>query len=149
MGNRFGTEKGFKCLVIAIVCALAVHLLFSLKTEKEDQRNLWKETAMAQLSSKHYAKLRPLIDPLGPVLDQNNLALADLVAKKFLIEPSKKDYALKNSDPTFDTSMGQAQVVRKILNNKVKAASSSNSSISFQMSRNVLEKRIFYRMWCI
>ena len=108
--------------MIAIVCALAVYLLLLLKTEKEDQRNIWKETAMAQLSSKHYAKLRPLIDPLGPVLDQNNLALVDLVAKKFLIEPSKEDYALKNSDPTFDTSMGQAEVVRKILNNKVKAA---------------------------
>ena len=45
-----------------------------------------------------------------------------MVAKKFLIEPSKEDYALENSDPTFDTSMGQAEVVRKILNNKVKAA---------------------------
>ena len=43
--------------------------------------------------------------------------MIEIIKEKYLIPPSKGDYNIHSEQ---DTSMGQAQTIRKILNNKVR-----------------------------
>ena len=60
--------------------------------------------------------LSPLIQSLPKVYAQDDPELIQIIKQKYLIPPSTGDY---NIHAEQDTSMGQAQTVRKILNNKV------------------------------
>ena len=60
--------------------------------------------------------LSPLIQSLPKVYAQDDPELIQIIKQKYLIPPSDGDY---NIHAEQDTSMGQAQTVRKILNNKV------------------------------
>ena len=60
--------------------------------------------------------LFPLIQSLSKVYAQDDPELIQIIKQKYLIPPSDGDY---NIHAEQDTSMGQAQTVRKILNNKV------------------------------
>ena len=77
--------------------------------------------------------LSPLIQSLPKVYAQDDPELIQIIKQKYLIPPSDGDY---NIHAEQDTSMGQAQTVRKILNNKV--------SIFFYLrSFNCLDLHIF------
>ena len=60
--------------------------------------------------------ISPLIQPLPKVYAQDDPELIEIIKEKYLIAPSTGDY---NIHAEQDTSMGQAQTVRQILNNKV------------------------------
>ena len=70
------------------------------------------------LSKDVYKPIRPLLDPLPRDYEMNDPELIEIIQENFLIPPSIEEYAL-NSPIGFDTSMGQAAAVRKILNNQV------------------------------
>ena len=61
-------------------------------------------------------EISPLIQPLPKVYAQDDPELIEIIKEKYLIAPSTGDY---NIHAEQDTSMGQAQTVRQILNNKV------------------------------
>ena len=70
------------------------------------------------LSKDVYKPIRPLLDPLPRDYEMNDPELIEIIQENFLIPPSIEEYSL-NSPIGFDTSMGQAAAVRKILNNQV------------------------------
>ena len=73
---------------------------------------------MANLSKSAYKPIRPLLDTLPQDYEMYDPNLIDIIQNSFLIPPSIEDYALIHSWG-FDTSMGQAAVVRKVLREKV------------------------------
>ena len=73
---------------------------------------------MVNLSKSAYKQIRPLLDPLPQDYEMYDPNLIDIIQSYFLIPPSIEDYALENPWG-FDTSMGQAAAVRKILGEKV------------------------------
>ena len=74
---------------------------------------------MAKLSKSAYKPIRPLLDPLPHDYEMHDPNLINIIQNYFLIPPSTEDYALTHSWG-FDTSMGQAAVVRRILGEKVR-----------------------------
>ena len=74
---------------------------------------------MAKLSKSAYKPIRPLLDPLPQDYEMHDPNLINIIQNYFLIPPSTEDYALTHSWG-FDTSMGQAAVVRKVLREKVR-----------------------------
>ena len=74
---------------------------------------------MANLSKSAYKPIRPLLDPLPQDYEMHDPYLIDIIQNYFLIPPSIEEYALTHSWG-FDTSMGQAAVVRRILGEKVR-----------------------------
>ena len=75
---------------------------------------LWKANIQNIMSGND--EFSPLVQPLPRVYAQDDPELIQIIREKYLIPPSKESYNIKATE---DTSMGQAQVVRKILNNKV------------------------------
>ena len=73
---------------------------------------------MVNLSKSAYKQIRPLLHPLPQDYEMYDPNLIDIIQSYFLIPPSIEDYALENPWG-FDTSMGQAAAVRKILGEKV------------------------------
>ena len=65
-----------------------------------------------------YQTLKPLLEPLPKDYTSSDPELIQLIRKKFLIPPSTQNYNLENNIG-FDTSMGQAEAVRRILNEQV------------------------------
>lgn len=63
--------------------------------------------------------LSPLIQPLPRVFQQDDPQLIEIIRQKYLIPPPDSKQHQYNIRAKNDTSMGQAQTVRKILNNKV------------------------------
>ena len=59
----------------------------------------------------------PLVQPLPRTYAQDDPELINIIRQKYLVPPSEEAYNIKAKE---DTSMGQAQTVRQILNNKVK-----------------------------
>jgi len=92
-----------------------------LKKKKEDlererdllQKLLWEANIKNIMSGQD--ALSPLIQSLPKVYAQDDPELIQIIKQKYLIPPSDGDY---NIHAEQDTSMGQAQTVRKILNNK-------------------------------
>ena len=58
----------------------------------------------------------PLVQPLPRTYAQDDPELINIIRQKYLVPPSEDAYNIKAKE---DTSMGQAQTVRQILNNKV------------------------------
>ena len=58
------------------------------------------------------------MEPLPKDYASSDPELIQLIRKKFLIPPSTQNYNLENNIG-FDTSMGQAEAVRRILNDQV------------------------------
>lgn len=83
---------------------------------------MWYETMMRQLKLAKYAPIQPLIEPLTKEFPEGDAELISIVREKYLIPPSTEDYSLESA-PDFDTSMGQAEVVRKILGDQVRRTS--------------------------
>ena len=63
----------------------------------------------------------PLVQALPKNYAQDDPELINIIREKYLTLPSDKDYNIQATD---DTSMGQAQTVRKILHNKVQSVKS-------------------------
>ena len=83
---------------------------------------------MSQFSQTKYQSLQPLFDILPKEsYSMSDPELIELVKKKFLIPPSNEDYQLDN-EIGFDTSMGQAEVVRRVLGDMVRCYRSYLSS---------------------
>ena len=73
----------------------------------------------------------PLVQPLPKNYAQDDPELINLIREKYLTLPSDKEYNIQATD---DTSMGQAQTVRKILHNKVQFLKSSGNKTIFPIS---------------
>ena len=69
-------------------------------------------------SQEKYQTLKPLLEPLPKDYITSDPELIQLIRNKFLIPPSTQNYNLENNIG-FDTSMGQAEAVRRILNEQV------------------------------
>ena len=78
------------------------------------QQLLWEANLKNIMSGQDI--LSPLIQPLPKVFQQDDPELIQIIRDKYLIPPSAGQY---NIEATEDTSMGQAQLVRKLLNDKV------------------------------
>ena len=116
IGIMVWTDKGPKYLVMSIIASLALYMFYALMVLKPVNKDaLRRQSNWKEWSNERYAMLKPVIDPLGQVYDEDSTELVNLIGQKFLIEPSKEGYALENRDP----SMGQASIVRKILHDKV------------------------------
>ena len=116
IGIMVWTDKGPKYLVMSIIASLALYMFYALMVLKSVNKDaLRRQSNWKEWSNERYAMLKPVIDPLGQVYDEDSPELVNLIGQKFLIEPSKEGYALENRDP----SMGQTSIVRKILHDKV------------------------------
>jgi hypothetical protein len=73
---------------------------------------------MMKLSDERYASIRPLISNIGQEYEAGDPKLVSEVRNNFLLKPSTEEYNLETA-PGYDTSMGQADAVRQILNNQV------------------------------
>ena len=73
---------------------------------------------MSQLAKEEYKSLHPLLEDLPKNYEMTDSDLIEMVRKKFLIPPATKKYNLENQFG-FDTSMGQAEAVRRILKEQV------------------------------
>ena len=91
--------------------------------------NPWLNYVISELSKEHRYPLRVLIEPFDNVYKESDPNLIDLIRQKYLIGPSKEGYNLEHEDPHFDTSMGQAKVVREVLQDMV----SHNSYLFYNM----------------
>lgn len=85
-----------------------------LEKEKEELKKLLWSAKVQNIMAGH-DELSPLMQPLARTYAQDDPDLIQLVKEKYLLPPSTGKY---NIDAVQDTSMGQAQEIRKILKNK-------------------------------
>lgn len=129
-------DKGPKYVLILVISAVCFFLLSHtystvyVGSRKEEElgmeanlnsnltrHEIWLNQVVGKLQSKAYNELSPLLTKLEREYRQDDPDLVRIVREKYLLTPSLQSYNLE-SNPDFDTSMGQADAVRQILHEK-------------------------------
>ena len=104
--------------------------------DREELKQLLREAKQENLIAKDYKK-SPILKPLRRTYAQDDPELIKIIQSRYLIPPaSSGDYNLKAKT---ETSMGQAQVIREILNNKV--------NIKFCFNSKIMKAKLITEKW--